>query len=464
MEDQLGQKTPAASFQKSPSPGSKSKAHLNEHGFWINGFSEGLKSAQVHSQLVIVDFGARWCPSCVRLETEIFSSPQFQHVARNFVKVKLDSDILENSVLQEKYHVEGIPTVVITNSAGEEILRFVDYQPMDRVLSLLKEAKEVPLTLQALKARAEKTQSAQDWSLLWNRYFATENYAEALALGAHFSNVNRPSLWADAEVQFSLQKLKANKISINEAQAKILEVIENERSSTRSMRWRQELVEALSSETSAKPTETSPISKTRREDLAQENLQLALILIKNPEALKQALKNDLPGEYVGFEKFYVAFMAAETMEAADLLPETRAAAAWSYAYDVARDSHLPPRSKGIHLRWLTSAILSHQYDEALKIVNDLLKVFPKDGDLERRKLAVLVELHRFDEAIKVGELALANSYGMNQMKVIEPLAKAYIGSHRKDLAQALVQKYIQYPELQTAKLQELGKKLAALIQ
>jgi len=82
------------------------RIHKNENGFWVNGLAEGLKEAQTHKSEVLIDFGARWCPSCVRLDADIFKNPEFKKDTLSLVKVKIDVDELENSVLLEKYHVQ----------------------------------------------------------------------------------------------------------------------------------------------------------------------------------------------------------------------------------------------------------------------------------------------------------------------------------------------------------------------
>ena len=104
---------------------------------------------------MLVDFGARWCPSCVRLEDEIFGTTRFKNMTKDFVKVKIDVDRFENTVVSEKYSVKGIPTLLVVNSDAQEISRMVDFQTLDVWNSFFSSIKADPLSLSKLKERAK---------------------------------------------------------------------------------------------------------------------------------------------------------------------------------------------------------------------------------------------------------------------------------------------------------------------
>src|SRR5215467_1836959 len=82
--------------------------------------------------MVMLDFtGSDWCGWCIKLHKEVFSQPEFAKYANeNLVLVEVDfphakkqSEELKkaNQALQEKYNVDGYPTIVVLNSAGEKI-------------------------------------------------------------------------------------------------------------------------------------------------------------------------------------------------------------------------------------------------------------------------------------------------------------------------------------------------------
>ncbi len=88
--------------------------------------------AKAENKLVMMDFtGSDWCPWCIKLNKEVFSTPEFgQYAAKNIVPVEVDfprskaqsaEQKKANQALQEKYKVEGYPTVVVLNSEGQKI-------------------------------------------------------------------------------------------------------------------------------------------------------------------------------------------------------------------------------------------------------------------------------------------------------------------------------------------------------
>ena len=109
----------------------KNRGRVNAHGFIEDDFNKAILLAKRKGQPILIDFSARWCPGCVRLETEMFGTSEFKKATAKFVKLKVDVDRFENSVLSEKYQVRGIPTLLVVNAEQEEIDRIVDYQPLE---------------------------------------------------------------------------------------------------------------------------------------------------------------------------------------------------------------------------------------------------------------------------------------------------------------------------------------------
>src|SRR6476620_6242570 len=66
-------------------PNSQPKAsgalRRNSHGFIENNLDAALALARKEKKLVLADFSARWCPGCVRLETETFNTARFRKLA-----------------------------------------------------------------------------------------------------------------------------------------------------------------------------------------------------------------------------------------------------------------------------------------------------------------------------------------------------------------------------------------------
>ena len=97
---------------------------------WTSDFAAAQKSAQEGKKDLILDFtGSDWCGYCIKLNDEVFSKDAFKAAVKDkFVLVEVDfpqdesklsaETKKQNEALQEKYPIEGYPTLFLTDSAG----------------------------------------------------------------------------------------------------------------------------------------------------------------------------------------------------------------------------------------------------------------------------------------------------------------------------------------------------------
>jgi thioredoxin-related protein len=99
---------------------------------WLTDVPKAEAKAKAEKKTIMLDFtGSDWCGWCIKLHREVFSQPDFAKYAKdNLVLVEVDfphtkkqSEELKkaNQALQEKYKIEGYPTIIVLNSAGEKI-------------------------------------------------------------------------------------------------------------------------------------------------------------------------------------------------------------------------------------------------------------------------------------------------------------------------------------------------------
>jgi thioredoxin-related protein len=99
---------------------------------WLTDLPKAQAAAKADSKLVMLDFtGSDWCGWCIKLNKEIFSKPEFEEYAGkhlvlvevDFPRAKPQSPELKkaNQALQQKYKVEGYPTIVVLNSEGKKV-------------------------------------------------------------------------------------------------------------------------------------------------------------------------------------------------------------------------------------------------------------------------------------------------------------------------------------------------------
>ena len=99
---------------------------------WLTDAPKAQAIARKENKLVIMDFtGSDWCVWCKKLSKEVFSQPEFvKYASENLVAVEVDfprnkeqsaEQKKANAALQRKYKIEGFPTVIVLNSAGEKV-------------------------------------------------------------------------------------------------------------------------------------------------------------------------------------------------------------------------------------------------------------------------------------------------------------------------------------------------------
>jgi thiol-disulfide isomerase/thioredoxin len=74
-------------------------------------------------------FSAPWCPACIRMATETYPTAAVKKLFSKMNVQKINIDLIENEAISKKYNVKAIPSLVLVNTSGEEIFRWLDYQP-----------------------------------------------------------------------------------------------------------------------------------------------------------------------------------------------------------------------------------------------------------------------------------------------------------------------------------------------
>ena len=100
-------------------------------GEWLTDLPKAQAQAKKESKLVLLDFtGSDWCGWCIKLKGEVFDLKEFKDYAdKNLVLVEVDfprkkqlsaEQKKANNALQEKYKIEGYPTIIVLNGDGKK--------------------------------------------------------------------------------------------------------------------------------------------------------------------------------------------------------------------------------------------------------------------------------------------------------------------------------------------------------
>ncbi len=96
---------------------------------YFNGdLGEALAHAAKTGKRVFVDFDASWCPSCRQLEREVLATPEGSRLLSGLVAVHVDFDDEKNRRWVEKYVILGLPTAVVLDAQGEQLVRVMGYE------------------------------------------------------------------------------------------------------------------------------------------------------------------------------------------------------------------------------------------------------------------------------------------------------------------------------------------------
>lgn len=427
------------------------KGKVGKHGFIENDLPQALSKAKTKGQLVLVDFSARWCPGCIRFDTETFPTKDFQRLTKDFVKVKIDVDRFENIVLSEKFRVKAIPTLLVMTSEQEEIDRLIDYQSQS-VLSAFFSAIKIDATpIQILAAAASSDDSARNWRV-GKRLLASQRPAEAVAFLAKVAPPP-PELWTakvDAAASVSTKDSKNTAAAQNYRQV-LEQALAAEPDSVRSLAWRLNLAPLLSGADAG----------AKKEKLAAEGTLLADSLLASPAKMKQAIASEPVGEFSGYEKLLVASLRADLIEAGGAKQEAIKVAR-QQAGEIGLKLKIPITATGPSLRLLLTLLQAEMYEPADQLSSALLKQSPGDPELERRRVRVLLGLKKYDQAITLAIKALAHSYDRNEYFVAEALAKAYIGAGQAAKARELLDRYLARQDSEWSNIQSTRKSMESL--
>jgi len=99
---------------------------------WMTDLPKAQAKAKAEHKMVMLDFtGSDWCGWCIKLKGEVFSKPEFaEYAKKNLVLVEVDfprakqqTEELKkaNQSLQEKYKIDGYPTIIVLDGEGKQV-------------------------------------------------------------------------------------------------------------------------------------------------------------------------------------------------------------------------------------------------------------------------------------------------------------------------------------------------------
>lgn len=112
-------------------------AHAEVH-FKDIPFKDALALAKKEHKIVMIDYYTTWCGWCKKLDKDVYSKDDVgEYADSNIVSLKLNAEQGEGAELSKSARIQGFPTIIFYDPAGEEIHRQVGYQvPKDFIATL----------------------------------------------------------------------------------------------------------------------------------------------------------------------------------------------------------------------------------------------------------------------------------------------------------------------------------------
>lgn len=169
---------------------------------WHRGNIEAaFKLARTSQKKVFVYWGARWCPTCNEMKSQILNRPEFAQSMKDFVSVYLDGDQDYAQSWGEYFQMSAYPTVLILDADKRELIRIHELIDLKTFVGLAKQVAQGGADLPSILAKADVGQIDEpSWLLL-----EQANWSESRSVELHKAeNVKRRlKLWDLAGPQHS---------------------------------------------------------------------------------------------------------------------------------------------------------------------------------------------------------------------------------------------------------------------
>lgn len=153
-------------------PGDKPEKRVEANKIIWHSYDIGLKKAEEVDKHIFIDFTAKWCGYCRKMEKEVFTDPRIIDMLNNdFVSIRVDGEskrqldidgykISERNLTVQEYGVRGFPTFWFLKSDGTKLGPLGGYRPTDFMIEALTYVKEA--RYDSTSTEADSTENPTD--------------------------------------------------------------------------------------------------------------------------------------------------------------------------------------------------------------------------------------------------------------------------------------------------------------
>jgi|GEM_PF-6720224 len=398
-------------------------------------------------KLVLLDFGASWCPACIRMENEVIHNSEFKsQIQKKYLVFNLDVDRPENAALMEKFHVKAFPTLVVVNGKWEELGRFLDFQGRTIFTdALLKISDRTPVFFKELETKAHAGDSN-----------AALAYADALSVALRTKEAD------GIYRQFNIKSKKAilNRISFheqsqpddkNEYEKALKEALSLFPEDYEAAGWKKSLAVSLGE----KSPEYKELLTGKKGALAS-----AEAWIDDPSKIKEA---HLKGNLLEIKDLEISELWGIKAEVYELIGDKeKALAAWEKASE-----QIVKLSLGVdsptHILYLVQYLKkSGKWSDAETWLSRLAQKYPSEFTYPHRFAKLYFEKKDWKRAQEYAEKAYGLSYGSNKLIVGVLICKIYLAARKSEDAKKLIAKLVADPFLENERNHRLKTEIVEI--
>ena len=118
--------------------GAVRESHAGGDLTWARSLPDALREAKQAGVPVMVSVHSPDCGWCNKLDSETLTDPDVLALSRQFVCVRLDSDVDPDAVL--KYHVTAFPATIFLAPSGRDVARIPGFVPAREFIAGMRDA------------------------------------------------------------------------------------------------------------------------------------------------------------------------------------------------------------------------------------------------------------------------------------------------------------------------------------
>ena len=193
-----------------------STAHAEEKVKWYSSFDQALADARKDSKPIFMDVYTDWCTWCLKLDKDVYSTPQWVQFMQGFIPVRLNAeDNKDGSRVADKYSIDGFPTLLVTDGNGTVTNRIGGYMEADALIQ------DIDGIQQLISKEAKDPADVETAYRLGQEYLSRDMYPQAEKRFSKVLQSAQISPLLQEQAQFSVAMAQFYQHELSEALASL---------------------------------------------------------------------------------------------------------------------------------------------------------------------------------------------------------------------------------------------------